>query len=305
VQRECSRGLAEGQEARLNRDVGAVQSGFCASGRPAGVGCTGVGLSGGTYVADTWHRASLVGVAAVYRSDVVLHCLTVGEGQAGRTPRRGVVWGLSRGSVRRLRFKLANYEGEWAAWLDLTYPAEFPRDGRIVKAHLEALLKRLKRRYPGIVYLWVLEFQERGAPHYHIVVSCRVGKGWLSQAWYEIVGSGEPAHLRAGTRVSAVRSNVGMAGYFAKYLGKRKQKAVPSGFVSPGRMWGCSRGISRPVLEFVLEGAQLVEAQRLFRKLLASRGCRSRRVFRHGRGGVAFRAAGVGERIGSCLGLRL
>ena len=57
-----------------------------------------------------------------------------------------------------------------------TYPNTHPRDGLIAKYHLHTFLawlrKYLKTNYHlRLIYLWVQEFQTRGAIHFHILIS--------------------------------------------------------------------------------------------------------------------------------------
>jgi hypothetical protein len=67
---------------------------------------------------------------------------------------------------------------------------------------------------------------------------------WVSESWYQIVGSGDERHLRAGTQVVRVKSWRGARGYAAKYLGKLetlqtsagREAGQPSGNI--GRLWG-------------------------------------------------------------------
>jgi hypothetical protein len=112
-------------------------------------------------------------------------------------------------------------------------------DGRKAKRDLDALLKYLRRR--GLLYLWVLEFQLRGAPHFHMALSGGIPKAELALAWYRIVNSGDRRHLRAGTRIEGIRSLRAVGMYFSGYASKLAQKDVPEGYQDVGRFWGCSR----------------------------------------------------------------
>src|SRR5690606_31407134 len=93
------------------------------------------------------------------------------------------------------------------AWVHLTYPGEFCADGRTVKGHLSAFYRRWKRRFGPPRGAWKREFQRRGAPHFHLLLSWPEGVGlgplrlWVARAWYEVVGSDDPEHLVAGTSV--------------------------------------------------------------------------------------------------------
>jgi hypothetical protein len=131
----------------------------------------------------------------------------------------------------------------------LTYPCGFPSNGVEVKKHLKEFLRRLKRtavtngfdqdRYSAF---WFLEFQERGAPHFHIFCNYyERNKQWISKQWYEIVGSEDHRHMLAGTRVERIRSGRGgTASYAKKYAQKQEQKIVPNGYDNVGRFWGIS-----------------------------------------------------------------
>jgi len=145
-----------------------------------------------------------------------------------------------------------------------TYPAVFPTDGRVVKKHWERLYARWTRRYGVPKGMWKMEFQDRGAPHFHAFVgmpededSLRVR---LLDAWYDCVGSGDERHLARGVDISRWRwgslgENAGKVGeYFARHGAKgwrSYQNELPDGYTSPGRWWGVWGGTAgfRPVEE--------------------------------------------------------
>lgn len=62
-------------------------------------------------------------------------------------------------------------------------------------------------------------------------------RSWFAVNWYEVVGSGEPRHLAAGTGVETVRSMRGMMAYASKYLAKVEDDPAPE-YESIGRCWG-------------------------------------------------------------------
>jgi hypothetical protein len=100
-------------------------------------------------------------------------------------------------------------------------------------------LHRIGRHAPAAWGVWRLEPQLRGAPHYHLILwGWRIEREWVSRAWWEVVGSGEETHLKAGTNVQQARSHDGAIAYCSKYLGKR-----PPGcqWERPGRWWGLHR----------------------------------------------------------------
>jgi hypothetical protein len=124
----------------------------------------------------------------------------------------------------------------------LTYPGEFSTDGKVVKKHLKAILRWLRAK--GLSGLWWLEFQSRGAPHFHIYLTGRVDKDDLSRKWYDIVGSGDIRHLRAGTNVQTIQKPHAVAAYAAKYARKQQQKDVPAAYEDVGRFWGLFGGLT-------------------------------------------------------------
>jgi len=161
--------------------------------------------------------------------------------------KRGKITEFSDKSRNRLLFCAFNACVEWLGFIGLTYPAEFPTDGSIVRAHRNRFLIYLRRKYPLIHFLWALEFQERGAPHIHLLVDQFINLQWLSETWYQIVGSGDEKHLRAGTRVEYLRGREHGASYLAtSYTGKKAQKEVPVEYQNVGRFWGMSRGLVVP-----------------------------------------------------------
>jgi hypothetical protein len=125
--------------------------------------------------------------------------------------------------------------------LTLTYPGDFPTDGRRVKRHwhnFRTWLVRGGKERPSRKGAWFLEFQGRGAPHFHIFLDGPVDKKEVARKWYDLVASGDERHLRAGTRIETLREGHAAAAYASKYASKAEQKEVPDGFSEVGRFWG-------------------------------------------------------------------
>jgi hypothetical protein len=187
----------------------------------------------------------------IFKSDVVV----VREaGAANESPgTRSSITEFSKRSRQRLAFVACNTSVKFRTMITLTYPKEFPTDGRRVKANLNAFLAALERhqgRRPS--YLWFLEFQIRGAPHYHILldvpmptrpVDIKNFRNWVAETWYRVVDSGDHKHREAGTRTERIRKRDGAARYAVKYSMKMKQKACPPDYRDVGRFWGCSRDV--------------------------------------------------------------
>jgi hypothetical protein len=123
----------------------------------------------------------------------------------------------------------------------------------------------MQRHWPDVWGVWRLEFQERGAPHFHCLLwdgpkleaveawsqkekKIRIFAApgsehnkqifdWFSQTWFEVCGTGDPKHLAAGTKCEPIQSWNGVVHYASKYLAK-----LPDGNFAPvdftGRFWG-------------------------------------------------------------------
>lgn len=185
-----------------------------------------------------------------YRRDAVVKCYV---GAARRPndelPKRGDVKEFSARSRGRLLFSAFNASCDWYAFAVLTYPNEFPNDGVKVKRDIKVLCQWMVEKY-GVKFLWGIEFQERGAPHVNLLIDKYIPKGLLAIRWFQIVGSGDFNHLKAGTRIEECQSGDQAAGYMAAAYSAKKsaQKTVPPGFENVGRFWGISRGLVKPSL---------------------------------------------------------
>ncbi len=216
-----------------------------------------------------YDSAPVVGFRVMRNDVVTVRAARNPEELAGRLEGavRGEIEYLSGKSRRRLALVAGNSPVVFRSFVTVSYPDEFPCDGKIVKKHLHALLAALRRRCGRLEYLWFLEFQKRGAPHLHLFLDhalpeplstmarragrvrkeCQVhwpSQDWLSARWYEIVGSGDEKHLRAGAAWEVIEKPDGAARYVAKESYKTFQKVVPVGFRNVGRFWGVSGGVS-------------------------------------------------------------
>ena len=158
-----------------------------------------------------------------------------------RLAKRSKIVKFTKKSAKNLRHVIRNSENMWKVFITLTYPEDFPCNGKETKAHLNAFLQYLRRK--EIKYTWVLEFQSRGAPHYHIIASDFIPKNELSNRWYSIVNSGDEKHLKAGTGIESIKSKGHLYGYLSNYIKKLEQKIPPEGFENVGRFWGASRNL--------------------------------------------------------------
>lgn len=148
------------------------------------------------------------------------------------------------------------------AFITLTYPADWLSvvpTAMSAKKHLHSLRKRFQREFGRPFYaVWKMEFQRRGAPHFHLLAPVPNGVGfseWLSHAWADVVKHPDPdqraKHLVAGTgvdRAKGINSDTAqrISYYFSKHSSANKgvkeyQNTPPNEWVeagSVGRFWG-------------------------------------------------------------------
>lgn len=194
---------------------------------------------------------------------------------------RGDVSTFSNASRRRLLAFFQSVNRDKAGlplFVTLTYPGEWPADHRVWKRDLRAWLDRLRRLDAHCWAVWRLEPQRRGAPHYHLLVFGRVrlDKVWLSETWYEVVGSGDLRHKRAGTQVERIRSWRGVTSYAAKYLAKEVEALPGAWSEGVGRWWGVHnrKAAPREVMEAQLSQSGWFRVRRVLRRLLRGPGGR-------------------------------
>jgi hypothetical protein len=145
-------------------------------------------------------------------------------------------------------------------------------------------MQRFDRKYPSAGSIWKLEPQERGAPHYHLMIwGCDTADllMWTVENWYEIAGNEDKNHylfhagFLKGSKpcVQKVMSWRGVWSYAAKYLGKTFEVAE-WGNLWTGRFWGTTRRENIPFGEFVELPAtfpQIVKLMRYQRRFMAMR----------------------------------
>lgn len=154
---------------------------------------------------------------------------------------------FSRYSRMRLRKRAKDAVPSLISQFGLTYHDDWPSDGSVCKSHLNAWLTSLRRILPGVGYLWLLEFQKRNAPHYHVFLTVPPDESirlQLAEAWCRITSPGDPSSLRFHQdQRNWISWDMGTGSYLCKYLDKEAQKFVPPGYVKFGRFWGNSRGL--------------------------------------------------------------
>jgi hypothetical protein len=203
---------------------------------------------------------------------------------------RDRVRGFSRASRRNLLRHLASinrdafkaFKGRLIS-ITLTYPHEYPDDPELCKNHLKALRRRLQRKFGEFAGFWRMGIQKRGAWHFHLLLFMGPSIGtvgelrrFISSSWYEITGKVSEGHLRAGTRVEAVKKWREATSYVERYMAKPEE--FPEG-LQTGRIWGVWNEGLLPVrwrtVEVNLRDAFRI--RRIYRRLARKKGSGSLR----------------------------
>lgn len=222
---------------------------------------------------------------------------------------RGMVTRFTRASRKRMLELLAKMrEPERGTFITLTYPSIYPDTSQRWKRNIDAFLKRLKRIAPKAYGVWRIEPQSRGAPHYHLIVFnsptniIRL-RQWVKLAWFQIVGSGDERHLKAGTRTDIICSVRHAMNYASKYAAKvesTRRFITSDGEVieTVGKHWG-QFGLEfadiSPFIEQELDYAQLVELRRMIARYLRSRSSRYSRHIATAYHNLGFTVFGLGD----------
>jgi hypothetical protein len=184
-----------------------------------------------------------------------------GKGKPGDGPPggpRGLITGLSKASRKRLLQTMGSVDRGTRPplFIGLTYPGDaWPDDPAEWHADLDAWWQRLQRFLPGrkLAMIWRLEPQERGAPHFHLLIFGAefIPYRWVADNWSAVVG-GDERHRRSCSRVERVKSWRGAMSYASKYLGKlsdgRAFRANTGDVVAAvGRHWGIKGRANLPI----------------------------------------------------------
>jgi hypothetical protein len=95
-------------------------------------------------------------------------------------------------------------------------------------------------------------------------------RDWVAVSWYDVVGTGNPDHFVAGTRVEEIRSWGGVLAYAAKYMSKVDAEMFLRG-VCVGRSWGISNREAIPwakIIKLDLDDDMGVRLRRIARRYL-------------------------------------
>lgn len=143
----------------------------------------------------------------------------------------------NRRKVAKRRFQAVidtancNFNTQYCKFLTLTY-AENMTDLDRAQRDLNIFLTRLRQRYGKVGYLWVIEFQQRGAIHYHILLDIKpkIPIGWLTDAW-----------PHGFIKINAIQHVDNLGAYVGKYMAKLDDDRL-----NGRRAYGMARGMKKP-----------------------------------------------------------
>lgn len=199
-------------------------------------------------------------------------------------------------TLASLDFSRWGQESGALAMVTLTLPGSWEivaPDGASFKKLVDKFRKRWLRAGMEWVNLWKLEFQKRGAPHWHALMRVpALVKGvpfeqWLSRTWADVVAHPDPTeyakHLAAGTGVDFSGKDFSDPRRIALYFmghsaksqdGKEYQHIVPELWQQPGkgpgRFWGFC-GLVKALVEVDVTQRDYDRARRVLRHLAKSR----------------------------------
>jgi hypothetical protein len=169
-------------------------------------------------------------------------------------------------------------------FLTLTYHSNF-QDCEQAKNHLNTFLQRF-RRIGETKYIWKMEFQKRGAIHFHLLLipgqeiwpeqwknldrikKIELLRMKVSSFWNVITGE-SIQNLKAGTNVRIVNNWRMATGYIAKYMGKSEKPVTDKNgqLVETGRFWGMSYNWNlKPVLSCSIDAKKMDIVKEVLKK---------------------------------------
>jgi hypothetical protein len=196
-------------------------------------------------------------------------------GASDKRGKRGKIKGFSYASRLRLLEVIGaiRRDAELPMFATVTYPDKFPTCEQ-AKKDLAAFVRRMKRQFSECAMIWKMEPQERGAPHFHMLiwgVSLHELMSFVPVAWFDIAGQGDHNHLlfhlgllKNQHCVQAVRTFRGVWNYAAKYIGKTFEVAGWSEQWT-GRFWGIINSENIPFGKICNQEVDLVQAYDLMR----------------------------------------
>lgn len=215
---------------------------------------------------------------------------------------RQIIKGISQRSRNRLIRFLSTINRPDPGWfVTLTY-RHWIDDFQLWKRHLNRFLTALRWRYASSTGVWRLEFQSRGAPHFHLLLwlgreeSRLALHSWARDRWLATIEDSSAASRKHAVTAEEIRDFRNCGFYLSLYQTKDKQdrKDIPT-----GREWGKIQPkllCTEPIRQIALSPDQVRLLRRTIRR---AHRARNRSTYRRS---TYWRSLGVGERgFSMCL----
>jgi len=181
------------------------------------------------------------------------------RGSEGRLP-GAVIRGRSRQAYKRLLWAVATvaHQFRYGAWfVTLTHGKKAP-DWMESKRLFNSWKHESTRKFPTLRGLWVAESQQRGAPHYHLLVTGGgpAMMGWMQLAWLRKTGcegstpDAREKHAFQADVYGESQSDAAVEKYLAKIAAREFSKGKQQDAEThTGRTWGwVNRHVTRQSL---------------------------------------------------------
>lgn len=153
---------------------------------------------------------------------------------------------INRAFKKLYRLICANFEGSKGIMLTLTVTSELSASPSDLYSYYSKFWRKLKRHFPSLEYLAVIEPHQSGRFHYHVLL--KSNKGSMPKVPAEFTGCCWMVGRVHSTKIYDVEG-------LARYLtGKKKRLAWLQYHSSKTRLWRSSKGIVRPVSKTMNRG---------------------------------------------------
>jgi len=189
--------------------------------------------------------------------------------------KRGPITKFTRKARARMRAFLGTIQEVIpSCFVTLTYGLVYPTKVSTTKEDLSKLWRGLMKRYPKASAVWLLHFQRRGAPHFHMIVwgvEVRSLRDYVKPTWHGIVANDRALQYKSTSRVERSKSLSNLRDYLSKPL-QVPDWVLESG-QSLGRCWGKKNEKEIPLSErllYLVAPEFKYKIRRLYRRYLRS-----------------------------------
>lgn len=190
-----------------------------------------------------------------------------GEDSPEPATKRGEITHFSEDARRRLRKTVHALDRDAASlFVTLTWHEHLPTPEE-AHAALDRFWKRMRQRFPEAAALWKMEPQDRGFPHFHLLLYGVdwIDPQWISALWHDCTQETSQAHRTSGVDLEWIRGGQDgkLQSYLATYFGKGEEWPEEAGedWRKPGRFWGRLEKKNLPVAEWAEWAKYLTERE--------------------------------------------